>query len=362
MPSRLAQSFPESWRRCIAYAGAILAGWSLIALIWTPPSVLVAREQHEPASWLIVLAEVFLSFVPWILATPALLLLGERFPIAEGGTLRSLPIHGGIGMVLVPLLAVCGALLNAALLPIPPHVTLARMLGGSMITALYSVPTYVAVVGIGQAMAYLERYRRRERLIARAQLQALKAQIHPHFLFNTLNAISALGYKDPARADRALGELSSLLRATLADGPEEVPLKDEIAFVQSCVDVYALLMDERLTCHIDVEPGAWNALVPRVILQPLVENAVVHGIARRRQGGEILLSARIEDERLIVALQNDDAEIAGTSTGNGIGLSNVRERLRELYGPSQALEMVPDPGGRTRVTVTLPLTRGETAA
>jgi two-component system sensor histidine kinase AlgZ len=324
--------------------------------------VLVARMEHAPASWPAVFLQVFLSFVPWMLATPALLRFGQRFPISETGTLRSLALHAGIGVIVVPALAACGVLLNALLLPLPPEATLARMLGGSMITALYSAPTYVAVVGIGQALAYLERYRTRERLLARAQLQALQAQIHPHFLFNALNAISALGYTDPTRADRALSELSALLRLSFKDGPEEIPLKDEIAFVQGCVDVYALLMPERLDWRMEIDPEAWSARVPRMILQPLVENAVVHGIARRKQGGEIALHGQVQNGELLLSLQNDDAESGTAQSGNGVGLNNVRERLRVLYGPAQELALTCEPGGRTCVTLRLPYLRGETPA
>ena len=249
----------------LLYGAAIIGGWGLVALVWTPPSLAVARMQHQAVSIVGTFGEVVLFFVPWMLTTPFLLWLSKRFAVGEQHALRNIALHLGIGLLLIPLLAMAGTLLNTLVRPLPPQVSVAALFPGSMVTALYSVPTYVAVMAIGQTLGYLDRYRARERTLARAQLQALQAQIRPHFLFNALNAVAALGYKDPALADRALAELSQLLRLALEDGPEQVPLKDEIAFVQACVDVYAVLMQERMSCRIEMEDAAWNALVPRMI-------------------------------------------------------------------------------------------------
>lgn len=361
MTGRLLRPVPQPWRRPLLFAAAIVAGWTLMALLWTPPSILVARSEHRTIGAAHVFLQVFLSFLPWMLATPALLWLSARFPIAERGMVRSAAIHIGIGVVLIPAMALCGLLLNA-IVQHPAGLTTAVALGGSMITALYSVPTYIAVVGIGQAMAYLERYRARERLLARAQLQALQAQIHPHFLFNALNAISALGYSDPARADAALTELAALLRLALIDGPSQIPLKEEVAFLQNCVDVYALLIAGGLQFEIDIAPEAWEAHVPRMILQPLVENAILHGLARRKDGGRLALGAQIDAARLVLTLTNDAAEISKPAGGSGLGLANVRDRLQVLYGDAAGVTLTPLEDGRMQAQVVLPLRHGEGSA
>jgi two-component system sensor histidine kinase AlgZ len=144
---------------------------------------------------------------------------------------------------------------------------------------LYAVPTDIAVAAIGQAVAYVDRYRGRERLLARAELRALEAQLNPHFLFNALNAISAIGYRDPALADRALSHLSDLLRLSLALRPQEIPLREEIGFVQGYVDLYSTIMPGQVSFDLAIEPSGWNAAVPAMLLQPIVENALVHGKA-----------------------------------------------------------------------------------
>ncbi len=355
MFARLLHALPLSWRRALGMASAIAGGWTLIAVAWTPPSIMVTLSEHGDARWPYVLANVYLLFVPWMLATPALLGLGRRFPVAEGAIARNLAIHVAVGIVAVPLLTVLGILL-ATLLVLPKSaMNLAVVLNSATITGLYCIPTYIAVVGIGQALAHLERYRQREHMLAQAQLQALQAQINPHFLFNALNAISALGYKDPARADRALTELSALLRLALKDGAQEIALRDEIAFVRNCIDVYAVLRP--VACTFDIDAEAWDAMLPRMILQPLIENALVHGIARRESGGDILLSARAADGRLTVSIENDLPDTLPASQGEGIGLANVRERLRVVYGTAQQMHFTPDAGGRARVTLAVPLRR-----
>ena len=146
-------------------------------------------------------------------------------------------------------------------------------LRATIIVTCYGVPTYIAVAGIAQALAYFERYRARERLLAHAELRALQAQLNPHFLFNTLNAISAIGYRDPELADRALTHLSQLLRTTLdqGEGEAEITLDEEVAFAREFLELYAIIMPGRLHVTWELEPGVGEVLVPRMLLQPLVE-------------------------------------------------------------------------------------------
>jgi two-component system, LytTR family, sensor histidine kinase AlgZ len=256
----------------------------------------------------------------------------------------------------VPVTVLIGSLLSTLAFPQTAvrDITLANILTGVFITSFYSVPTYIAVVAIGQAMAYFDRYKLRERMLARAQLRALQAQIHPHFLFNTLNAIAALIYRDPKQADAAIAKLSELLRQTLKERPQEVALREEIAFAQNYLELCNMLTPGPARTSFNAAPQAWNALVPSMLLQPLFENAIVHGIAKRKAGGAIDFTATVYDDMLVLTLTNDPADTPEPSSGSGIGLSNVHERLAVLYGREQWLELEDEEDGRVTARVKLP--------
>src|SRR5581483_7509313 len=192
-------------RRALLAAAIVIAAWILVALAWTPPTVAVQQMMSRnsgaaPPS--AVFLYVLLGFVPWMAATPLLLWLGARFPVSERALVRPILIHILIGIAVVPVATFIGTLLAALF---SQHFTVRTadapaLLNATFITSFYSIPTYVAVVAIGQALAYFKRYRARERMLARAELRALEAQHNPHFLFNTLNAVSALGYRYPEKA------------------------------------------------------------------------------------------------------------------------------------------------------------------
>ncbi|HWA91513.1 MAG TPA: histidine kinase [Rhizomicrobium sp.] len=330
----------------------VVAAWTLVALAWTPPTILVQALGGPTGlrfTTLEVFANVLLGFVPWMAATPLILWLGRRWPVSEDRVAVPLAIHAAAGAIVVPLVTGLGVVLGR--LMISRNVSL-DILGAVLITAFYSIPTYVAVVAVGQALGYFERARLRERLLARAELRALKAQLNPHFLFNALNAISALGYRDAARADEALTRLAQILRTSLDEWPELVALKDEIAFVQGYVDLYALLLPNRAALAIEVEPEAWNALVPGMLLQPLVENALLHG------DGSLSLSAKRDGGRLLIGLRNPVAP-EPSSKGAGIGLANARERLRVLFGDAATLGFTRDASHAT-VAIALPFAEAQT--
>ena len=345
--------------RCIGTrAGIVVGAWVLMAMAWTPPTVALQIGAHTPpaqARFGFIFLDVLISFVPWMALTPLILWLSRRFPVTETQILQPLTILAAVCPILTPTAVFAGYGLDAALLTGFSRHGWAALLRGGYITSFYSVPFYIAVVAVGQAMAYFERARRRERLLARAELRALQAQIQPHFLFNTLNAIAAVGYRDAARADAAVAQLSELLRTLLGERPQEIALKDELAFVQGYLDLYMLLMPDRLRVEMEVEPAAWQAMVPSMLLQPLVENAILHGIARRAQGGRVSLTAVAEGQSLVLSVRNDAADRAqgGDGIGAGTGLANVRERLKVLYGPAQSLELAT--GAQSCVTLRLPL-------
>jgi len=199
---------------------------------------------------------------------------------------------------------------------------------------------------------------RLETELAQAQLQALKMQIHPHFLFNTLNSISGCVYKDQELAVRMISRLSELLRLTLETGEEtEIPLDEELAISEKYLAIEQLRFADRLKVVTEIGPLAGDQLVPALILQPLVENAIRHGISPRIEGGTITIRAAVEKERLVIEVRDDGKGLRPPcrESGTGIGLKNIRSRLRQRYGDAAGLVLAPVESGGCRATLTLPL-------
>ena len=236
--------------------------------------------------------------------------------------------------------------------------------------ALYHLSTnllaYGAVVGIVYATDFYRRFRERELLasqlaaqLAQARLSALRMQLNPHFLFNTMNTI-AMQVRKAANDDavRMLAGLSDLLRYMLEDSrPSEVPLSEELAFVQRYLAIEQVRFQDRLRIEVDAAPGTANALVPTLILQPLAENAIRHGISRRSQAGRIVIRARRAGDHLLLEVEDDGPGLSSDLTpapGTGLGLKNTRARLEQLYGNDQALDLTDAPAGGAWVTIRLP--------
>jgi LytS/YehU family sensor histidine kinase len=224
-----------------------------------------------------------------------------------------------------------------------------------------NVITYVVILIIVWGLDYLRLYREKELVagrleaeLARANLQALKSQVHPHFLFNTLHMISAMIYEDPVRADVMISRLSDFLRATLdsSEAPT-VPLKAELDVLSLYLDIMKARFGDRLAVAYEIEPEALAALVPSFILQPLVENAIKHGIMPRDEGGAITIAAGRTNGRLVVG--SDGPGPKGSKLlDKGLGLKNVKSRLLGLYGRGGVLSLGNRAGGGTRIAMDIP--------
>ena len=234
------------------------------------------------------------------------------------------------------------------------------------------VLTYAAIVTVWHALDYHRKFREREGRaaeleahLAQARLQALKMQLHPHFLFNTLNGIAALNYEDPQAANRMLARLGELLRLTLDDhGAPEVSLRQELEFTRRYLELEQIRLGDRLTVHLDIAPEALDAGVPNLLLQPLVENAIRHGIAPYSARGEISIHAQRNNGALHLRVADNGPGPAGNprpSDGPGVGLKNTRARLRQLYGDAQRLELKNAEHGGGLIEITLPFRAVETA-
>ena len=193
--------------------------------------------------------------------------------------------------------------------------------------------------------------------LAQAQLQALKMQIHPHFLFNTLNSISALLHKDVEAADRMIARLGDFLRLTLKRSKAEtIDFEQELEFLKCYLDIEHIRFQDRLTVEMDIDPQTLKIPVPNLILQPIVENAVRHGIARQTDPGRITIRARQKNNRLIMQIEDNGPGLKTSANGNvsGIGLSNTRARLEQVYGEDFSFQIANSNGRGVKVTVDIP--------
>jgi two-component system LytT family sensor kinase len=343
--------------------GLIVAAWTLLAIIRTPSALLVnGLPTGSGRYWGLVFAEVLASLVPWMLATPLILLIAEKLPLGSRALGRQVAIHFPLGVVITVVASGAGVLLMQPFLDSIPGPELAWWTRQTAIASFYAATSYIAVLGVGYATAYFQRYQRREQMLLESRLQALTAQLNPHFLFNTLNSISALGYEDPALADESLSRLSDILRKTLSAMPAQIPLEQEISLVRQYAELYAMLIPDRIRVQFDIDANAGSAAVPSMFLQPLVENAITHGVSRLEQGGSIIFNAHVARNRLLISLSNDGLPTDGPahgkvlqrSAGGGLGLANVRERLQVLYGDEHEFEFKQRPEGGVVVSLSIP--------
>ncbi|HWJ24030.1 MAG TPA: histidine kinase [Gemmatimonadaceae bacterium] len=338
--------------------------WAMVALMF---AVQAWGRGNGPFARLVASQEV--SFLPCALFTPLIAFVALRYRFTdERGPWRAVAAH------LACLLAflVLGAMMMGALewsLPWEPYGAgvAAAMRSAVGRYAAIDVILYVTTAAAALALAYGRESREREvraaRLQARlaeAQLHALGAQLHPHFLFNTLHAISALVRPEPKRAEQLIARLSELLREMLDNRDRaEVTLGEELAFLEKYVDIQEARFGPRLRVTFEVAPAALDARVPRLVLQPLVENAVRHGVSRRLGAGTIAIAAACDDDRLTLTVRDDGAGLPRGEVHDGVGLSITRARLRQLYGTEQEFTIAPAAGGGTVCVVRIPCRRGQ---
>jgi two-component system LytT family sensor kinase len=224
---------------------------------------------------------------------------------------------------------------------------------------------FVPIVLVGHALSYYRRFRERELhtaqlegKLAKARLQALKSQLQPHFLFNTMHSISALMLVDVRAADKVMTRLSDLLRMSLEnDGSQLTTLSREMEFVSAYLQIEKVRFEDRLTIVFDIAPDTLDALVPHLLLQPLAENAVRHGISKRVEQGEIRISASHDEHQLHLAVRDNGPGLnlpEGSPFREGLGLGTTRERLRTLYGEDQSLDIRSAPGDGLEINIRIP--------
>lgn len=304
---------------------------------------------------------------PWVLIAPGVLWLGWRFGFRRGQRLASALVHGPMSLLGAFLFVLVWASLVPLLMPsydveyswtyIQSNMRPGRLASGFTMYWLI----VAAALGLETHRRAREREVRASELearLARAQLQVLESQLHPHFLFNTLHAISTLMHRDVDAADRMMSRLSDLLRLTLEQfGVQTVSLRQELDFLRRYLDIEQIRFGERLSVKMDIDDALLDATVPRFILQPLVENAVRHGISPRSAGGTITLRGRREDGRLALEVCDDGVGMPDdpeAASAEGVGLANTRARLHQLYGGRGELQLTRGATGGLTVRLSIP--------
>jgi len=355
----------------------IFAFWTVLAVLNAASRLLDPRgpafQQPFPASTPITLA--FAEYYLWAVLTVPIFWLASRVSLEpRGNRLGRVLLFLGVGVVTAMFVDIAIHFMRVSLLDIPPRPRrgppVTWLTGIERLWFLDDLTVYFAVLAAGIARDIFTRYRARHdetvRLTAQAaQLQAqlaearlavLSAQLNPHFLFNTLHAVSSLVERDPRGVRRMIARLSELLRVTLEGTSEqEIPLSRELELLRLYLDIMQVRFQGRLDVDVQVDDAVMDALVPNFVLQPLVENAVMHGVAKVEGSGRIELRAqRVGDDLVITVRDNGpgvDAAIATDSNGSltrsrgetggtgGVGLSNTRARLEQLYGPDQRLAL-----------------------
>lgn len=337
--------------------------WTLLALSYAFSSGLSSIGGGYPPNWLRALSWNLGNFWLWMALVPWIGWLGRH---SAGGSWRrffAVQVPASLGVALLQMLV---HLVLFWYLSGPGRMQVHTLGGYLRMEFAYSfhlaLLTYWIILAVLRGMES-RRHLRDERLrrtqletqLAQAQLQALRMQLQPHFLFNTLNAISALALADPLQARLMIARLSDFLRLTLEERhAPQVPLARELEFLACYLGIQQVRFQDRLHTQLDVADDTVDAAVPNLILQPLVENALRHGLQDKPGAGSLRISSRRDGDRLHLCVDDDGLGLPSAGTAEGIGLGNTRSRLRMLFGDAAGLELSAIPGGGTRAEVRLP--------
>ena len=325
----------------------IVAAWALVALLFAGQAWIAAQVRGEPLAWARASAIWIVWAAVWAALTPIALRIEARFPLQRPYFLGALAVHGVASAVCalanLAIFALAAPVIGAAQVEPTWLGTFRRLLGT---TLLLNLPVYWLIVAAAHVerlvRAARERDRRQLRLeaqLADARLQALRTQLQPHFLFNAINTISVLMREDVDLADRTLLQLSALLRRSLeSTEAHEVTLGEEIGFLESYLGIEQARFGERLSYRILIPDPLLEARVPNLILQPLVENALRHGLATRAGPGRVEVKAARRGDALLLSVADDGRGLSPAATER-VGLANTRARLRLLYADRQRFDV-----------------------
>jgi signal transduction histidine kinase len=365
---------------------ATFTWWTLNGLVIAADVAAMRDASGRTLTWSHALTVGLASAWAWVPLTMGVVWLVRRYPLERGRTLARSLIVLNLAVLAVIVLRM------SVVMAFNPWVGWYERVPDAAELFLTSVrlnlfPTWL-LIGVAHALLFAERARQRERQtvelqgrLAQARLEALSAQLNPHFLFNALNSIAELLHQDPEAADRMLVGLGALLRRSLDTGRlQEVPLHEELRLLEHYVDLEKVRLGSRLRLDWRIEPATLEACVPHLVLQPLVENAIHHAVSHRATPGHVSVSVRRDDHHLVLEVQDDgrdkrdgrdgarrhhtdrtDERVERTNGDSGIGLSNTRARLECLYGTDHRFDVEPAPDGGTIARLVVPF-RGAPAA
>ena len=343
--------------------------WTLLGLSFALSTYLGALQDNVQISFKRALSGYLADFYLWGMLSPLIFMLARRFELRDHFP-RNLLIHIATSIVL-------SAFVLSAASPLVWYFGYVNTTRNPSLWILWrnnafspyyfhqGLTIYWTTLVVAYAIYYYRGLRAGEAKtaklsaqLAQAQLQALKMQIHPHFLFNTLNSISALLHKDVESADRMIARLGDFLRLTLKrSNAETVDFEQELEFLKCYLDIEHIRFQDRLTVEMDIEPQTLTIPVPNLILQPIVENAVRHGVSKQTDPGRITIRAHQQNNRLIMQVEDNGPGLKTNSNGSasGIGLSNTRARLEQFYGDDFRFQIANSDGRGVTVTVDIPV-------
>jgi two-component sensor histidine kinase len=379
----------------------VVAFWTVLAILTVANRLLDPRGGGFQLSFTSApVAFPFIESAYWALLTPFVFYLASRFSLDRGSRMRSVLLFIVVGLLASAGIAIILDLLRTNVfppparpgIPSPPRLPSGAWFDLGRLRIVNNVIVYLAVLAAGLARHYSMRYRSRQdesvRLqaeramlqaqLAEARLSALRSQLDPHFLFNTLHAVSSLVERDPRGVRRMISRLSELLRHSIEGSSEqEIELRKEIELLQRYLDIMQVRFQGRLDVRVDIAPEVLDALVPNLVLQPLVENAIKHGVGRIEGKGRIAITAARHGDEIVLRVQDDgpgasaslasngdgsapldsaesDDDGASSSTGTGVGVRNTIARLSQLYGDAGRFALQPVDGGGMLAEITLP--------
>jgi signal transduction histidine kinase len=337
--------------------------WLIYGLIYAEQLVNLEASAEAPTPWSeALMISLFGMVACWVPLTLGIIWAVRRIPLERGRIAAAMVKLLAVVVAVFTLRAVFVAGLNPLLgwwyYEQPPFWdTLTHSASVNFMKSWLLIGAAYALVHWQNTQANRVRIAELESSLARARLDALSAQLNPHFLFNALNSIAELIHVDPEAADRMLVALSALLRFSLVSPEHEVRVDEEAALAAQYLAIEKIRLGDRLDVRWSVDPECGEALVPALILQPLAENAIVHGIARRRVPGTVHIAIRRNDTTLVIEVRDDgrSSDAPPRENGTGIGLNNTQARLRCLYGDNWALTLHTGVGEQSVVRVELPL-------
>jgi two-component system LytT family sensor kinase len=348
----------------------IPCAWTIVGLLFTVQEIAVAKVHGGHVNWVFVGTIELVYWNVWAAYTPLVIHLAKRFPLTGPRFVSHIAIHTIASVMMAPLASVTEFFLSSGLLRLIFRITdpgaprpVPTFTGSVVSMSLTGVLTYWLVVGLYQSIhfyqAAMERQTRAAQLemqLSHAELENLKSQLHPHFLFNSLHTIGVLMQEDVDAASHLLVSLGDLLRMALERRENEITLQSELEFVSKYLEIEQTRFHDRLKVHMDVPPDLLGVYVPSLALQPLVENAIKHGISVDSAAGRLEIAAQRNNGRVSLRVRDDGPGLApGSRPRFGVGLTNVQSRLKQLYGEESSLELTRGDGRGCEAIITIPL-------